>query len=378
MSVNLVAAIISVAAASALHAATPPLGALAPHASRAPPVCLLAKRGPKPKNPKPAEDDDDEQLLDEEATDNSQSVELVDGMTTPLGREGELEPFPGPPVVTEPVEELDARPLFVLFTRYVEQQMPSEGLVAEYVAWLKAARESGVSLCMPHYMLSAQSFDNWWEYGAVLDDDDVARLDAEEEAAAAAAAEAAALALENGDAEGAAPPPPPLGMEECEASFKIGHLTVCRAESHAGVAGWVAADPVQAAGGYREIRLHEWARLREEALMMPLGGSGECLQPYCVHCLDKPDAGDLRASTREAHLTWMRDSGRVVMAGPLIEPTAGNADGPRVGSLLIVNGDELDEVKDWVQTDPYALAGLFGSVTVAPLNEYAIDDLSEV
>ena len=59
--------------------------------------------------------------------------------------------------------------------------------------------------------------------------------------------------------------------------------------------------------------------------MMPLGGSGECLQPYCVHCVDKPDAADLRASTREAHLAWLRESGRVVMAGPLIEPSTPDA-----------------------------------------------------
>ena len=52
----------------------------------------------------------------------------------------------------------------------------------------------------------------------------------------------------------------------------------------------------------------------------------------------------MRANTRDAHLDWLRESGRVVMAGPLVEP-ASDAAGKRVGSLLIVNGDDLDEVQ---------------------------------
>ena len=181
--------------------------------------------------------------------------------------------------------------------------------------------------------------------------------------------------------------------------------SVCRAASHATVAGWASADPVQVAGGYTETRLHEWARLTEPALCMPLG-SGESAQPYCVYAIDRSDAGDMRANTRDAHLDWLRESGRVVMAGPLVEP-ASDAAGKRVGSLLIVNGDDLDEVQspashsllydgtpwhsgltcaspatrwqvhDWAAADPYKKAGLFESVTVAPLNEFAIEELAE-
>jgi len=153
---------------------------------------------------------------------------------------------------------------------------------------------------------------------------------------------------------------------------------VCRAKSSSAATAWATSDPVLVGGGYSETRLHEWARSSDEALRVRT--TGESVQPYCVHCLDRADSVELRAATREAHLEWMRESGRVVMAGPLLEPAEG-ADaaggGSPVGSLLVVNGDDLAEVRDWAATDPYKHAGLFASVTVAPLNMYAVDCLEE-
>ena len=49
-----------------------------------------------------------------------------------------------------------------------------------------------------------------------------------------------------------------------------------------------------------------------------------------------------------------------------------------MGTLLVVNGDELDEVKRWAETDPYKRAGLFESVLVAPLTEYAVDSAEDI
>jgi len=344
-------------------------------ASRNAHVCMLAKRGRKPANPQP-EDDDDELIESEEL--EQRSLRMVDPMTTSLGREEDLKPYPGPPVIDEPVVDEETRPLFALFSRYEPKQTPGERLSTAYVDYLEEAHSNGIAICMPHYMLSAQKFDQFWEMGTVLNDDDIARLDAEEEAQQAAADAAATAAVEAGAEDAVAadfmPGAAPI-MEPIDVPFKLGHLTVCRAASHATVAGWASADPVQVAGGYTETRLHEWARLTEPALCMPLG-SGESAQPYCVYAIDRSDAGDMRANTRDAHLDWLRESGRVVMAGPLVEP-ASDAAGKRVGSLLIVNGDDLDEVHDWAAADPYKKAGLFESVTVAPLNEFAIEELAE-
>lgn len=192
-----------------------------------------------------------------------------------------------------------------------------------------------------------------------------------------------------------------------------------------------------------QTELHQWVRSSEPALNMRPAGD-DVQQLYGVYCLDKPGATELRASTREAHLEWLRESGRVVMGGPLLEnprPDSAleaavqaaeeqaaaeqarreaesqaeaeamdgdevdpdlfakaalreteeemsesastletevvEADlvgvGDRVGTLLLVNGDDLDEVRDWVATDPYNRAGLFTSTTVAPLTTYHVD-----
>ena len=97
---------------------------------------------------------------------------------------------------------------------------------------------------------------------------------------------------------------------------------------------------------------------------------------FGVYCLDKPGSAELRAATREAHLEWLKEGGRVHLAGPLQSPDG--AEAGNVGTLLVVNGDELDEVKRWAETDPYKKAGLFESVLVAPLTEYAVDSAEDI
>jgi len=79
---------------------------------------------------------------------------------------------------------------------------------------------------------------------------------------------------------------------------------------------------------------------------------------FAVICRDKPGALQTRLDTREAHLGFIRDSGIVRMAGPLIE------DGEMRGSLLILEADDLAAARDWAANDPYKAAGLFDSVEV--------------
>lgn len=79
---------------------------------------------------------------------------------------------------------------------------------------------------------------------------------------------------------------------------------------------------------------------------------------FAVICRDKPGALQTRLDTREAHLAYVRDSGIVRMAGPLIE------DGEMRGSLLILETDDLAAAQDWAANDPYKAAGLFDSVQV--------------
>lgn len=78
-----------------------------------------------------------------------------------------------------------------------------------------------------------------------------------------------------------------------------------------------------------------------------------------LFCHDKPDALQVRLDNRTAHLAYIEATGVVEMAGPLLDPQ-----GQMCGSLVILTVDSLDQAQDWAAADPYALAGLFASVTI--------------
>lgn len=81
---------------------------------------------------------------------------------------------------------------------------------------------------------------------------------------------------------------------------------------------------------------------------------------FTVSCIDKPDALDLRAATRTAHLAWLAAEGpRVKLGGPWTD-----AEGRSIGSLIIVEADDQAAAEGWAARDPYAQAGLFRHVAV--------------
>ena len=77
-------------------------------------------------------------------------------------------------------------------------------------------------------------------------------------------------------------------------------------------------------------------------------------------CTDKPECLQIRLDNRAAHLAYIAATAVVEMAGPFL-----NADGQMTGSLIILTVETWADAQDWAQSDPYSLAGLFQSVTVA-------------
>lgn len=76
-------------------------------------------------------------------------------------------------------------------------------------------------------------------------------------------------------------------------------------------------------------------------------------------CKDKPGHLQTRLDNRAAHLEHIRASGVVEMAGPFLNP-----EGQMTGSLVVLEVDTLAAAQAWAAADPYALAGLFESVTI--------------
>lgn len=79
---------------------------------------------------------------------------------------------------------------------------------------------------------------------------------------------------------------------------------------------------------------------------------------------DKPDHLDVRKANREAHVAYLKTTGKVAMAGPLLD-TAGDM----CGSLVVLEVADMAEAEVWAANDPYAAADLFASVELTEWNK---------
>lgn len=84
---------------------------------------------------------------------------------------------------------------------------------------------------------------------------------------------------------------------------------------------------------------------------------------FALMARDKAGALETRKANREAHLAYIKETGAVTQAGPLLD-----AEGQMCGSLVILDLEDQAAADAWAAGDPYAKAGLFESVTVTPWN----------
>ncbi|WP_170345915.1 YciI family protein [Ruegeria atlantica] len=75
---------------------------------------------------------------------------------------------------------------------------------------------------------------------------------------------------------------------------------------------------------------------------------------------DKPGALQTRLDNRSAHLAYIEETGVVSQAGPLLDGDS------MIGSLIILDVEDLAAAQSWADSDPYAKAGLFQSVELIP------------
>ena len=83
---------------------------------------------------------------------------------------------------------------------------------------------------------------------------------------------------------------------------------------------------------------------------------------FALVCLDKKDALEARMGAREAHLAYVDDHVHMVkVAGPFLD-----AEDKMIGSLFILEADDLIDAKAFAEEDPYAKAGVFESADLRP------------
>lgn len=81
---------------------------------------------------------------------------------------------------------------------------------------------------------------------------------------------------------------------------------------------------------------------------------------FIIQCWDKPQAQELRAATRPAHLEYVNSGAvKLIAVGPMLTD-----DGQPFGSLLIIETEDRLAAERFAAEDPYAKAGLFDRVDV--------------
>jgi uncharacterized protein len=89
---------------------------------------------------------------------------------------------------------------------------------------------------------------------------------------------------------------------------------------------------------------------------------------FVVYCIDSDRAADLRPQHRPAHLDHLRGSGMVRLAGPMSDDA-----GKTIGSLLIVEADDLAAARAFSEADPFRKLGVYQSVDIHPFAISVLD-----
>ena len=79
---------------------------------------------------------------------------------------------------------------------------------------------------------------------------------------------------------------------------------------------------------------------------------------------DKENHLETRKANRDAHLAYIRETGVVSQAGPLLDDA-----GQMCGSLVVLDVADMAAAQNWADNDPYAKAGLFATVELIQWNK---------
>ncbi|KAA8494381.1 hypothetical protein FVE85_2622 [Porphyridium purpureum] len=139
-------------------------------------------------------------------------------------------------------------------------------------------------------------------------------------------------------------------------------LAVVLAASDAQNATAVSAAALQAAAaaaGLEGMVVRPW-KVGIHTFDPPLHTTGAAGKVLTVMlCDDKPDSVALRAATRPAHLEFLKASPYKGMIGPFPHPSGEGG----VGTCLIIDCDQPEQVAGWAALDPYvSQADLFATV----------------
>jgi uncharacterized protein len=85
---------------------------------------------------------------------------------------------------------------------------------------------------------------------------------------------------------------------------------------------------------------------------------------YAIICEDKAESEPLRKATRDEHLAYI-GSFDVRLAGPMLSDDGATM----VGSIILLDAENLEAAQAFAARDPYKLADLFANVTIRPFRQ---------
>jgi uncharacterized protein YciI len=84
---------------------------------------------------------------------------------------------------------------------------------------------------------------------------------------------------------------------------------------------------------------------------------------FVIHALDKAGDGSARKANRDAHLAFAGEHAAMIrVGGPLLSDDGQSM----VGSMLVIEADDMAAAKAWAAKDPYAVNGVFERVDIRP------------
>lgn len=117
------------------------------------------------------------------------------------------------------------------------------------------------------------------------------------------------------------------------------------------------------------VPLYRWRQIRDHTLRRDDGRDGI---PTMVLAFDRQEAmsDGLREEITNDHLEYLIRSERVIAAGPLHVATTEKTDPKSIamGTLILFNAVDREDAVSFVENDPSAMAGLYGSMTVHRYN----------
>jgi len=82
---------------------------------------------------------------------------------------------------------------------------------------------------------------------------------------------------------------------------------------------------------------------------------------YVIYAIDKPGQPNVRLENRDAHVKYVTSqTTKLVLAGPLLADDQETS----IGSVLIVDAENMTEAKAFADNDPYNQANLFADIKI--------------